>query len=146
MADTNDIAKVPFYMIERVIKTYRQFAQRRLLAAGSSLTVDQWLILNVIEAMPGMQQQALAEKVFKDKASVARTVDLLVDAEMITRTVPSEDRRSVSLKLTRQGAKQLAALAPVVNEYRKQALKGISKAEIKAMLQTMDKIISNCHE
>ncbi len=145
MGDTNDIAKVPFYMIERVIKTYRQFAQRRLIAAGSTLTVDQWLILNVVATEPGMQQQALAGKVFKDKASIARTIDLLVEAEMITRT-PGDDRRSVSLKLTRKGVKQLSILAPVVNEYREQALKGIGKAEIQAMMQTMDKIISNCHE
>lgn len=146
MTDTKDIARVPFYMIERVIKTYRQFAQRRLIAAGSTLTVDQWLILNVIESGPGMQQQVLAEKVFKDKASVARTIDLLVEAEMLTRSVPSEDRRSVSLKLTRKGSRQLADLSPVVNDYRKQALKGIGKAEIQAMMRTMDKIISNCHE
>lgn len=146
MTDRKDIARVPFYMIERVIKTYRQFAQRKLMAAGSTLTVDQWLILNVVKAEPGIQQRALAERVFKDKASIARTADLLVEAGLITRIVPTSDRRSVNLQLTRKGMMQLETLEPVVTEYRKKALKGIARSEVDAMLATLNKIISNCHE
>lgn len=142
----NDIGKVPFYTIERAIKTYRQFAQRRLVAAGSSITVDQWLVLNVIEAEPGILQGAVADLVFKDKASITRMIDLLVEADLVTRTIPQTDRRSVSLKLTRKGARQLAALGPIVKDYRGQALKGIPAREIDALRATLNKIMANCDE
>jgi len=142
----SDIGKTPFYTIERAIKMYRQFAQRRLVAAGSSVTVDQWLVLNAIEAEPGIQQGTVAEMVFKDKASIARMIDLLVEAQLVTRTIPQEDRRSVSLALTKKGAKQLTLLAPVVKDYRSKALKGVSATEVAALKVTLDKLISNCDE
>ncbi len=142
----SDLGKVPFYTIERAIKTYRQLAQRRLVAAGSSITVDQWLVLNVIEAEPGIQQGQIADLVFKDKASITRMIDLLVEAELVVRTIPADDRRTVKLKLSRKGTKQLAALMPIVTRYREQALKGITAQEIMALKATLNKIMTNCDE
>lgn len=142
----SSITKVPFYTIERAIKTYRQLAQRRLVAAGSSITVDQWLVLNVIEADPGIQQGLIADLVFKDKASIARMVDLLVQAGLVQRTTPEDDRRTVRLKLTGKGGAQLAALAPIVKSYRAQALKGVTKGELEMLMATLDKIMANCDE
>lgn len=145
-ATMSDIGKTPFYAIERAIKMYRQFAQRRLVAAGSSITVDQWLVLNAIETEPGIQQGTVAEMVFKDKASIARMIDLLVEARMVTRTIPKEDRRSVSLALTKKGAKQLTMIGSVVKDYRSKALKGVSAKEVAALKATLDKIMTNCDE
>ncbi len=142
----NDLEKVPFYTIERTIKTYRQLAQRRLVAAGSTITVDQWLVLNVIDGEPGMQLGRIADLVFKDKASITRMVDLLVAAELVLRTIPKDDRRSVSLTLSRKGAKQLAALTPIVQRYREQALNGITARELVALKATLNKIMTNCDE
>lgn len=142
----NDIHGVIFYSIEKAIKTYRQFAQRRLAAAGYGLTVDQWLMLNVMDEEPGIQQGAVAEAVFKDKASVARTMDLLVQAGLVARTVPANDRRSVRLALTAKGRKQREALEPVVSNYRKRALTGISQREIDQLNATLLKIMANCNE
>ena len=142
----SDLSNVIFYSIERAIKTYRQFAQRRLVAAGATITVDQWLVLNVIEEEPGIQQGAIAELVFKDKASIARMIDLLVQAGLVDRSVPADDRRSVQLKLTRKGRKQLAGLKPIVQRYRQQALKGVEPREVLALEATLKKITTNCHE
>ncbi|MCB0791241.1 MAG: MarR family transcriptional regulator [Flavobacteriales bacterium] len=142
----SDLGSVVFYTIERAIKTYRQFAQRRLVAAGSTLTVDQWLVLNVLEAEPGIQQGLVAARVFKDKASIARMVDLLVQAELVERKVPANDRRSVSLGLTRKGRRQVAEVATIVEDYRKQALRGVKAGEVAALRSTLNRIMANCDE
>ena len=142
----SDIQGVIFYSIEKAIKTYRKYAQRRLVAAGSTLTVDQWLMLNVIDEDPGIQQGAVAGAVFKDKASVARTMDLLVQAGLVDRSVPKDDRRSVRLKLTARGRRQLEAISSVVKSYRKRALLGITPREIAATESVLHKIMSNCDE
>ncbi|MCB9170254.1 MAG: MarR family transcriptional regulator [Flavobacteriales bacterium] len=142
----SDLGSVVFYTIERAIKTYRQFAQRRLVAAGSTLTVDQWLVLNVLEEEPGIQQGLVAELVFKDKASIARMVDLLVRTELVERKVPASDRRSVSLRLTRKGKRELVGITPVVEDYRKRALKGVKAGDIVALQGTLNRIMANCDE
>ena len=57
---------VIFYVLEKTIKRYRQFAQSNIDRAGLDITIDQWLILNVIQEMPTLGQQEIAERVFKD--------------------------------------------------------------------------------
>ncbi|HQV76582.1 MAG TPA: MarR family transcriptional regulator [Flavobacteriales bacterium] len=141
-----DIHAVVFYSIEKAIKTYRQFAQRRLVQAGSAITIDQWLVLNILVHQPGIKQGEIADEVFKDKASVARIIDLLVNAGHVKRTTPEHDRRSVHLELTRSGKAQVAKLAPIVKAYRLQALQGVTAKEIKKMSATLRKLMDNCDE
>jgi hypothetical protein len=66
------IESVIFYHLDKAIKSYRQYAQRRLTDAGLDITIDQWLVLNTLTEQPGISQQLIAEKVFKDAASVTR--------------------------------------------------------------------------
>lgn len=142
----NDIGNFVLYTIDKAIRSYRQLAQRQLVEAGSAITVDQWLILNVIQEHPGISQGAIADLVFKDKASIARSMELMVQAGAVKRTIPANDRRSVILHLSAKGKRQLEELAPIVSRYRKQALKGISRQEIDALKGTLNKLIDNCHE
>ncbi len=142
----SEINEVVFYSIDKAIKAYRQFAQRQLVAAGHSITVDQWLILNVIEENPEVLQVEMAKLVFKDKASIARIMELLVSAGSVKRTVPDSDRRRLQFSLTAKGKSELSQIGPLANDYRKKALKGLSVKEINALENSLQKLIRNCHE
>ena len=48
--------EVIFYVLEKTIKQYRQFAQSNIDRAGIDITIDQWLILNVIQESPALAQ------------------------------------------------------------------------------------------
>ena len=76
-----------FYNLEKSVKTYRQYFQNQLKANGFDITLDQWLILNTIIENPNISQNEIAEKVFKDKASVARIIELLVQNGFLTRSI-----------------------------------------------------------
>ena len=67
-----------FYRIEQAIKTYRKYAQQQISAEQSGITVDQLLILAMLEANPELAQKELAEQLFKDQASITRMIELLV--------------------------------------------------------------------
>ncbi|NND76921.1 MAG: MarR family transcriptional regulator [Flavobacteriales bacterium] len=137
---------IVFYMLERSIKKYRQYAQKRLIAAGHSITIDQWLVLSVIKKHPEKSIIEIAEKVFKDAASVSRIIDLLVRSRLLKRSVLEKDRRRFQINITPKGEKALKAVKPIVLENRKNALKGIRKTEIDQLNTLLNKIISNCHE
>lgn len=135
---------VVFYTIEKAIKSYRQFAQQQLRNAGFTITIDQWLIMKSLIDTPGIPQQEIAEKVFKDNASVTRIIDLLVKSKYVKRTVNKEDKRRSHLSITPEGQKVAAKVAKVVLNNRATALEGIDEKSIGQVNATLQLIISNC--
>lgn len=135
---------VIFYTIEKTIKTYRQYAQKQIKAANLNITIDQWLIIKSIIDNPGISQQEIAEKVFKDNASVTRIIDLLVKANYLKRTINKEDKRRSILKVTDEGKRIINNVYKVVLKNRETALNGINKKDMDIAEDVLNKIIDNC--
>ncbi len=138
------IDRVIFYSLDKSIKTYRQFAQRKFIEAGLDITIDQWLVLNAIAEKPGTNQLEIAEKVFKDAASVTRIIDLLIKKNYLTRESHSSDRRRFSLVLTKEGITMIKDMSKIVAQNRATALKNISEKDLLQMRETLNLIINNC--
>ena len=94
---------INFYLLDKAIRTYRIYSQKKLRENGFKITVDQWLIIKVLMEKPGISQQNIAEKAFKDNASVTRIIDLLVKSKYLDRKVNPKDRRTSILKVTAEG-------------------------------------------
>ena len=137
------IEDVLFYTIDKSIKSYRQFAQKRIKEAGLSITIDQWLILKNIQENPQINQYELSRKVFKDSASVTRIIDLLVKSDLLEREIHEQDRRKKSLSVTQKGQETLAEVQQIVLRNRAQALKGIETKELESMKRNLQQIIYN---
>ncbi len=136
--------QVVFYQLEKAIKTYRQFAQRRIRAAGYSITIDQWLTMKTILENPGLKQQELAERVFKDEASITRIIEILVRERYLTRKIPNEDRRRTVLEVTVAGKEILEKVGEVILRNREDALSGVETVDLEALDGMLRKIIENC--
>ncbi len=136
--------EVIFYTLERAIKQYRQFAQNNIDRAGVAITIDQWLVLNVIQESPTLGQSEIAERVFKDQASVARIIDLLEKKNLLLQTASQQDRRRIDRSITPQGWALLQAVTPIIKQNRSTALQGLSEATINQLRQTLNVIVANC--
>ncbi|RIV17745.1 MarR family transcriptional regulator [Fibrisoma montanum] len=136
---------VIFYVLDKTIKRYRQYAQSNIDRAGIPITVDQWLVLSVIQESPELGQTEIAERVFKDQASVARIIDLLVKKELLVQSASQQDRRRVDRAITPQGQALLQAVAPIIARNRSVALQGLSEPAIEQLRQTLETIYGNCH-
>ena len=133
-----------FYSIEKAIKSYRQFAQKSIIASGFDITIDQGLILNIIHDNPGISQQQIAVRAFKDHASVTRIIENLVSRDILHRDFHKDDRRRFNLSITDLGATLIRQIKPVVNANRKKATKGISPSEIETLKNLLERITDNC--
>lgn len=138
------LESVIFYSIEKAIKTYRQFAQRNINKSGLDITIDQWLVLRLIEEDGERYQNEIAEAVFKDTASITRIIELLVLKGYIERKAHPGDRRRFRLNVTDKGRELLAKVTPIVVNNRDRALQGISTNEIRALQEVLNRIIANC--
>ena len=132
-----------FYTIEKSIKSYRQFAQRQIAAAGFDITIDQWLVLKTIEEDSTATQQQMAAKVFKDMASMTRIVELLVRKNYLLRKFNTTDRRRFDLELTATGKNLLQQIQPLIVSNRSTALNGISDENLQILQSELEKITSN---
>jgi MarR family transcriptional regulator for hemolysin len=137
------IQSVIFYNIEKAIKSYRQFAQKKLKAAGLQITVDQWLTLNSLNEFPWLSQKQLAEKVFKDAASITRIIALLIKAGYVKRDGHADQRRS-TLVITPAGRRLIKKAGRTVEAYRGWALREIPAKELETARKVMQLIITNC--
>lgn len=135
---------ITFYHMDKAIRTYRNFAQRRLREEGYQITIDQWLTIKAILENPGITQQEIAEKIFKDNASVTRIIEILVKSDYLKREVSQEDRRKTKLTVLPLGEQIIGRVQNLVLENRKQALQEVSAEELEILNRLLQKITLNC--
>lgn len=136
--------RTALYSIEKAIKEYRKLAQKNISKVVKDITVDQGLVLIILNDNQNIAQNELANLVFKDNASITRMIELMVKKEYIIRTIHPEDRRKFNLEITEKGLKTLELIQPVIKNNRQTALEGLSLEEIALLDKTLNKIITNC--
>ena len=138
------LSNVIFYSLDKAIRQYRKMAQANIDRAGIAITIDQWLVLRVIQEHDDLTQTDIAERVFKDQASVARIISLLTGRGLLAAVpLPSDGRRS-QLRVTEEGERVLEAVQPVVLSNRAVALKGLSEDDLTVLRGLLDRIYANC--
>ena len=135
-----------FYNLEKTVKTYRQFFQSQLKEKGYSITLDQWLTLKMMIDFPDASQMDIAQKVFKDKASVTRIINLLIGNEYLTRKQHPDHQKRSLYELTLKGRNTLEELNVLVPEIRENALTGMNINDINFVLENLLKITENCNK
>lgn len=140
-----NINAVLFYTLEKSIKVYRKYAQTQIANAGFDITIDQWLVLKSLQENSHLSQNEIADLVFKDMASITRIIELLVKKELVERHINNSDRRKFELKITKNGKKMIELISPIVENNRKQALKGITKLEQNNLTSRLEILINNCN-
>lgn len=132
------------YTIEQTIKEYRKISQKNIEQIVSDITVDQCLVLIILNDDSNSSQKEIADLIFKDKASITRIVELMVKKDYLTRGMNELDRRKFNLQITEKGKKTIELLSPIIKQNRKTALFGLSADEIELLDQLLYKIITNC--
>jgi DNA-binding MarR family transcriptional regulator len=140
------LSNVVFYSLDRAIRSYRRFAQANIDRAGVPITIDQWLVLRVILENDDLTQSEIAERVFKDQASVARIIALLTKRELLSAEPLPHDGRRTQMRVTEEGQRILDAVQPIVLQNRASALNGIAEDELSQLRHLLDRITANCSQ
>ncbi|CAC9974760.1 MarR family winged helix-turn-helix transcriptional regulator [Flavobacterium panici] len=132
------------YTIEQAIKEYRKVCQKNIEKVVSDITVDQCLVLIILNENEKISQIEIAKLIFKDNASITRIIELMVKKDYLIREANEIDKRKSKLVITEKGRETIVLLTPVFNLNRKTALDGLSFDEIELLDKLLHKIISNC--
>lgn len=132
--------------IDRTLKIIRWNYLQAFKAAGVDITTEQWVVLDQLSLKSGISLTGLANRTFKNTATLSRIIDLLCQKGLIKRQRQDQDRRQYELHLTDSGVTVVKKLRPIVFELRRQGWKNISQSDYEHFIQIIDQIYSNFEE
>lgn len=138
-----DIENVILFQIDKTSRTSKLYSQREFDRLGMGVTVEQWILLKIIEENDGLTQKELADKSLRDPASITRTLDLLSKKGFVERNAVVNNRRQYSIALQKEGKDFIRKYLPVISSHRAKSIEGISDSELKMLAQLLAKIQTN---
>ena len=143
-SSNNKRFEVSGFTIEKTVKLMKlSFSRILLLHPEIDITVDQWIIIQLLHRHTTLSQQELSDLAFKDAPTITRMIDLMVQKNLATRSPDLSDRRKFIISLTNQGLAMYTQVSPVVNEFRAEAYADISNDELATLEKIMNKIFLN---
>ena len=137
---TND--KTAFgFLVNDVTRMLRKIFDRR--AVRFELTRAQWRALKRISYSEGMRQAELAEQLEMEPIAIGRVIDRLENAGFIERRADPTDRRAWRLHLTARAHGVVDDMETISTELFRDAQKGISAADMKAVMATLTHMKQN---
>ncbi len=110
---------------------------------GHSITPEQWGVLVQLWDKDQVSQQELAEKGFKNKATMKSLVDHLENHGLIFRIPNPRDKRSKLVCLTDYGRSLQVELAQIALNTTAKSIEGIDSNEIRITRRVLKKLIKN---
>ena len=133
-----------FHKIESSIRNYRKFSQKNISNEIKNITIDQSMVLLFLDKYPELNQNEIAELVFKDGASMTRMIDSMVKKLYLKRSMNEQDRRRYKIEITPKGKEILNKLPPIILNNRTKSLTGVTQVELMQLETILNKIITNC--
>lgn len=130
-------------LLDRTARRVKQYAQQQFKEMGFNVTVDQWLVLKQLYEHKQIQQNELAEIIYKDNPTLTRIIDLLCDKDLAERNVHPGDRRCFMVSLTPKGRRKVEELLPKVQEVRLRAWDGLSSRDFNQFKKILNTIYKN---
>ncbi len=138
-----EIEGVILFQLDITNKIAKQFSQREFDRLKLGITIDQWVLLKIIDDFGKLSQVELAQTSVRDPASITRTLDLLEKKGFIQRNAIASDRRQYSIELTNEGKKFVTKNMVMVKEHRNKSIAGFTDEELNSLSSMLNRIQKN---
>ncbi len=110
----------------------------RLVGGEFGLAVAEYRVLAQIIMRPQSTVREIAARTLVDKAQVSRSVAALEEQRLVTRSIPTTDRRSPILTATRSGKALVRKIAPLRQAEEREILQGLTAEAVTQLRETLD--------
>lgn len=121
----------------RTMKLVDTYITSQLIEHNIDLTKVQLILLKILYANDGQPQNDLALLTNRDKASLARLLDVVERKGLVVRVPSKEDRRIKLVHITKKGMEYYERARPLVIEIIKKVQQGISDKEIRFIIEKL---------
>ncbi len=137
------IEDVILFQVDLTSKISKHYSQREFDKQQMGITVEQWIILKIVSESSALSQKELADKSYRDPASIARTINLLEKKELVRRKDIPSNKRMYNIALTKQGRAFVQNHLSIVEAHRKKSIDGISEEELAQLGKLLRRIRRN---
>jgi DNA-binding MarR family transcriptional regulator len=123
----------------------RKLFQLKLKEAGINISFEVLEVMKLLK-QGSMNQQELADMLFKDKSSMTYLIDNMVKAELVTRKEDEADRRNKLIFLTDKARELQAQLTPMAMHCHLALAVDVTDSDVKAGLQMLVKMNNSLAE
>ena len=131
-------SSVAFLLSQVGIHASQRFARR---IAEIDLQPPQFRVMNMVDAVEGRSQQAIAETIGAPPSRMVAIVDELEARRLIERRPHPGDSRAHALYLTAAGRRLLARGRKIAIEHEEELMKGLSAADRRRLVALLQKVV-----
>lgn len=121
----------------------RGFSSQAFSEKKFGITPEQYLILLLIIENQGAYQRQICETTLKDRANVARIIEILLQKGLIEKTADSNGRRIFKINATQKGIDLIKKIEPFDLEMREFITRDIPEEDLEITKRTLEKIKAN---
>ena len=130
-------------LIGQLMCFMRQHISQAYKDLGYDIAPESAQALMIIQHCEGLTQTKLAHILGKDKASITRLLNSLVQLNLVERIQDTDDRRIIRAHMTAKGKDVFEQFIPKLYALSDLTLQGISEADFKQTLNTLHRITEN---
>ena len=131
------------YLVNQTARAMSHQLNQNFSQVGLNVTSEQWAVLVQLWGDDGLNQQEIACKVGKDKASITRLVDGLEKRNLVVRISDKSDRRNKLIYLTKEGKRVKEQLIDVAVNTIDDLQQGISKSDLENCKNVLRQVLKN---
>lgn len=131
------------YLLGQSLRVFRNQLVFEFKEKEIKLTLDQFVILHLLNANCDLIQQDLANQLQKDKSIIVRQINSLLENQFVVRLTNKEDKRKKNLILTKRGFDILNQMKQIASELSGKLLSGVSEIDLKVFRNVLRAIHEN---
>jgi len=112
-------------------------------AAAENSSRNEFRVLVTLVDNNDLSLGRLAEVMQVKQPTLSRIIDKLVDSSLVERTVSSDDRRSVRIRLSRSGRREVKPLLRRARTLNNKIISSLGPEDSKNLKRILDRIIEN---
>jgi len=131
------------YLLGRSLRVFKGQVAEEVKSMDFELSLEQYVILYMINSSCDLIQQDLANHLQKDKSLIVRQIDGLIEKQYLVRLTNKEDKRKKNLILTPAGLKMMNQMTELVMMVSRKLLSGVSDSDYATFRSVLNKIQEN---
>jgi DNA-binding MarR family transcriptional regulator len=129
--------------VGKTAKMMAIFITDRFKQHGLDLTLEQMIILKILQDQDGCPQNDLALVTERHKASLTRLLATMEKKNLVAKIPDKSDKRVNRVYVTKTGHQYFQSTIPIMLETMKEIQKGLNEEEIQITIGALQKIQNN---
>jgi MarR family transcriptional regulator, lower aerobic nicotinate degradation pathway regulator len=151
LAATDPVGEFPLDLTTYVFHLFAVVGRHREARLETALkpvglSLSRHRALSVIATLEPCTMSELADFSAVDRTTLTRTVDQLVDAGLVERTTPREDRRQVVLTVTDQGRRICRRSLKAIHNVSRELLSALAEQDQRVVARSLEAILGRLVE